>query len=307
MEKVTVPVSINHYNIAIVPDLSNRNDNKLYPRQLSDQSIYKSILGLIPSLAKDFGRLSMQKDKISLKPLNPLEIDNFNDIQPIVTVDLGKFGSKQNERIEYLNNRARNGKPNLNDDINDFIKTTETIYTKAIEKGFTADLWGFFHQGLDEYTFQISNPINSPKAKDKSRNILILITDGYIEIASQTRASCPSKQCRLLNTYQIEGFRKLCKGKDNNLEEIFKKSGYGITPVNNPVLENTEVLMLEVYDRSKSKSGRLTKHPSDFQILDLFWSDFFEKSNVRRFKIVEACNDEAELKTVIESFIKGGI
>ena len=247
---------IRHNNIVIVPDLSNRIDDSLYPRQLKDSDIINVTVSLFPDLIKSYNRLSMQKDKISLKLLNPLDVPNFNELEPNVTIDLGAFGTKQFERIDFINNKKD---ISLKKSIDSFLKTSKTIYDTAKTKGYTADLWGFFNQTLDEYYFTLTNPINSPKAKDTSRNILILLTDGYIEINTQSKQSCPEKKCRLLNYYQIEKFRDELN-KDNNqsnAKAFFSKSGYGIVPVQNENLKDVEVLMLEVYDRSKSESGRV--------------------------------------------------
>ena len=114
---------IRHNNIVIVPDLSNRIDDSLYPRQLKDSDIINVTVSLFPDLIKSYNRLSMQKDKISLKLLNPLDVPNFNELEPNVTIDLGAFGTKQFERIDFINNKKD---ISLKKSIDSFLKTSKT-------------------------------------------------------------------------------------------------------------------------------------------------------------------------------------
>lgn len=301
----TTQKEIPHYNIVIVPDLSNRLDKKLYPRQLDDSSVYNVVLKLIPSLIKDHGKLAMQKDKFSLRLINSLNVPDFNVMQPKLTIDFGKFETKQVERIDYINNK---GVKTINGDITEFKATAKKLYDEASTKGYTADIWGFFNQTLDGNYFKLSNPIENPnaKAKDVSKNILILVTDGYLDIKNQKESDCKDKICKWLTAERIDEFRTYYneKGKGKELIEVFKNSGFGLTPVVNENLSNIEILMLEVYDRSKDKGGRITKQPSDFEILKLFWNDFFEKSGAKRFEIRETCSSEADLETILNSFIR---
>ena len=55
------PREIIHYNIKIVSDLSNRLDNELYPRQLTDQIIINEVLDIYPTLYKEYNRLALAK------------------------------------------------------------------------------------------------------------------------------------------------------------------------------------------------------------------------------------------------------
>lgn len=299
------PKVITHYNIAMVPDLSNRIDQNVYRRQLHDSSVYRVVLKLIPELVHDNGRLTMQKDKFSLRLLNSYDVMNYNDLQPSLTIDLGGFGPEQMKRIDYLKNR---GNGTLEKDVRRFMTAVHAVYQEAMKKGYTADVWGFFNQSLKDTDFKLTEPIDHPeaRAKDVSRNILILITDGYVDIKDQDKSACKEKVCKWLSAAQIEKFRTYYHeaGKGQSLEAAFESSGYGLTPVANNSLADIEILMLEVYDRSKDASGRLTREPSDFEILNLFWSDFFKKSGVKRYKIVEACSSEAQLEASLRAFIQ---
>ena len=181
-------------------------------------------------MINNYNRLAFQKDKISYGLLNPLEIRNYNDLKDDLTIDLGKFGQNQFQRIDFIKNRKS---PTLEQSIGQFNDKIDEIYENSINRGsfYTADTWGFFKQVVDENYFKLTGPINTPKAKDVSRNVIILLTDGFIELAARnTPNSCPEKTCDLLNTYQIEKFRKYYNGLDRKipLKEAFQQSGLWI-------------------------------------------------------------------------------
>lgn len=302
------PRKITHFNIKIVSDLSNRLDNSLYPRQLSDQEIIDEILEVYPTLFDSYNRISLQKDKISYGLINPLEINNFNALKEDLTIDLGKFEFNQNKRIEFIMNRGKSNE-NLDFEIELFKQAIDTIYHEAINRKdyYTADTRGFFNQIIDEDYFSLTNPISSPKAKDVSRNVVILLTDGFVEIANRNSySSCPEKECDLLNNYQIEKFRNYYNNLKVkvSLKEAFLNSGFSLKPVNNPNLKNIEFLFLEINGRSKSISGRITKTPSDYEILKLFWEDFMEKEGVEKYAIKNVQTSTDDISLIVKKFLK---
>lgn len=302
--KSTIIKKIN-YNILIVSDLSNRLNENLYPRQLKDQEIIEVILKKVPQLSKNYNRLAFQKDKITYGLINPLEIKNFNEYKEKLTIDLGEFENNQFKRIDYLKNR---GDITLNDDIEKFSNSIDEIYSKAKQNDFTADTWGFFKQGIDKNTFKLTRPTNTIKAKDVSRDIVIMLTDGFIELASRNSAnSCKEKDCELLNTFQLEKFRKFYKENEDqytSMKEAFKSSGYGIKAVNNPNLNNVEFLLLEINGRSKSSSGRITENITDYEILKLFWEDFLYSEGAEKVEVVKVASSSSEIESVVSSFLE---
>lgn len=300
------PREITHYNIKIVSDLSNRLDRELYPRQLDDREIINEILQTFPELINNYNRLAFQKDKISYGLLNPLEVLNFNEYKDDLTIDLGKFGQNQFQRIDFIKNRKS---PTLEESKDQFNRKIEEIYKNSInrESFYTADTWGFFKQVVDENYFKLTDPINTTKAKDISRNVIVILTDGFIELAKRNSPnSCPEKTCELLNTHQIEKFRKYYNSLDRQipLKEAFQQSGYGLKPVNNPNLKNVEVLMLEFNGRSKTASGRITKTPTDFEILKLYWEDFLTKEGVKKVEIKNVQPSTENINQIVKEFLK---
>ena len=300
------PREITHYNIKIVSDLSNRLDSELYPRQLEDREIINEVLDIFPDLLNKYNRLAFQKDKISYGLLNPLEIRNYNEFKNDLTIDLGQFGTNQFKRIDFVKNRKS---PTLKEGKARFMKKIDEVYNSALNRGsfYTADTWGFFKQVVDENYFNLTDPINSVKARDVSRNVIILLTDGFVELADRNSpSSCPEKTCDLLNTHQIEKFRKYYNSLDKkiSLEEAFQQSGYGLKPVNNPNLKNVEVLMLEFNGRSKTASGRITKTPTDFEILKMYWEDFLIREGVKKMEIKNVQPSTDNIHQIVKAFLE---
>ena len=77
-----------------------------------------------------------------------------------------------------------------------------------------------------------------------------------------------------------------------------------LKPVNNPNLENIEFLILEINGRSKTKTGRITKSPSDFEIFKLFWSDFLEREGVTNYAVKNVQTSSDDINLIIRNFLK---
>jgi hypothetical protein len=76
-----------------------------------------------------------------------------------------------------------------------------------------------------------------------------------------------------------------------------------IRPVHNEALKNLEVLVMELYDRSLSKTGSATIQPTDMEIMKLFWTDWLRASKVKRFELHTIANSKAEAEKVVLNFL----
>ncbi|WP_157974410.1 hypothetical protein [Lewinella sp. IMCC34183] len=290
-----------HNNIVILPDLSNRTDQTLYPRNVTDEEIIGMVVDMFPDMTRYYHRRRSQRDKLTLQPINYNDVPNYTELEDALTFDLGVF-ENQGERASYLFDRSDN---NLSADIKKFKGTVPTFY-KGTENGYASDLYGFFRNRMkNQPLFQLTQARNNEAIVDDQRKVLILLTDGYMDLATDGPKSCPDKQCRRLTQHVLKDFRRDCKCSQNpdSAAEFFASSGYGIPPVDPANLEGVEVLMLEVYDRSKTTSGRKTVYPTDFDVLELFWTDFFKKSGAKRFHMVETAVSEAAIRTEIQNFL----
>jgi hypothetical protein len=292
---------IEHFNIIIVPDLSNRINSDLYPKQLADQEIIKTVADVFPECFQKGGRIVHQKDRLSLRLINQRQLPNFSELEEALSIDLGKFDLDQRARIEFIKNRAENS---LKDEIEEFKKTTDLIYESVGTKTIGVDIWNFFNQSVDESFLQLTNAASTSSIQDKARTIIILLTDGYIEAGSYGKEYCKENRCYYLSNHILEKFRAdHKKSNHSDIAETFRKSNYGIVPASNPHLKDVEVLALEFYDRSKTKGGNSTKYPNDFQINKLFWEDYLKNSGVKKFKIVEAKSFKGDIEKIIKDFV----
>jgi len=87
------------------------------------------------------------------------------------------------------------------------------------------------------------------------------------------------------------------------MKAFFEENNYGIVPVDNPRLQDVEVLVLEIYDRSLSQGGNAVVHPTDTETLKLFGSDWLEQSDVQKYKLHSLMNTEAEVEQVVMGFM----
>jgi hypothetical protein len=296
---------INHFNIIIAPDLSNRIDPSIYPKPVNDEEIVNVILSNIwPKILK-YRRSENQKDKYSVSFINK-GLTNLYDVDTDkLQIDFSTFDN-QRERIDFIKDRSEN---TLKLARKVFIKEYNRINDIAVAKPKGADLYNYF-KTLDGYTIKnkvehFKSASSSAVYRNKFRNILILITDGYIEAGIYKNRGCPEgNKCYYLSGNRIKEFRQEFKRSGmKDLTRFYEEGKYGIIPVDNKNIENLEVLVLEMYDRSLDTAGAATTYPTDKEILDLFWNDWLKKSGVKKFELRQVASTKQELEQVIFSFL----
>ena len=290
-------------NLIITPDLSNRIEG-LYPKPVSDVELITSIYrNYYPDIYRIKHRVMGQEDVIQFKFTNPAIIKKFKINLEGLTMDLSKMNLSQ--RIDFLANGG-------NDTA---LKTVDfevqNIYTKALENVTGGDVYNYFKK---EVTSTLIKKNKDPQIIDdtiietQQRNIIVLLTDGYIEAGLFGAKNCHDKKCLYLSKVKVNQFRNefLASGK-TDLKDFFKNSGYGIIPIENKNLANTEVFVSEMYDRSLNiKTGSQTVSPNDYEIMQLFWSDWLEKSGVKHYKLLSTANTEEDFLNELKLFIKEG-
>lgn len=294
-----------HYNTLIVPDLSNRVNPQMYPKQVDDESIVSEMLKLIDPKILRFGRDEGQQDVFSVSFINERVINLYDLEMGNLKIDFSSFDNQLN-RINYIKGLSQS---NLKEDISKFEDELARAYNSAKRETYGADIWSYF-KSLDKY--QVKGTIDTIKYRGGNtqyiqdyKNVMILMTDGYLESGIYDQTGCKvDNLCYFMSGRTIKKFREEFKSSGmSNIETFFDKKGYGIVPVDNPILENLEVLLLEAFDRSLDKSGNATVYPSDFEIMKLFWEDWMEKSGVKRFEIYQTAADVNEARQRISDFI----
>lgn len=307
-ESIVSVYDTKHYNLIIAPDLSNRIDQKHSAKPVTDTAIIFSILNNIDSdnkkknLLQSFNRSEDQKDRFSFSFINKQLISTYNTDMGNLSIDFSRFDT-QLARIEYVKGYKEES---LGDDIHKFKTEIEHVYSKAERNYFGADIWSYF-KGLN--SFDILSKTDTVTYLEKKyvnsyKNILVLLTDGYIEAGLYGKKACSNNQCYYLSSGRIKAFRKAYTDSGmGNMEEFFYKNEYGIIPINNPLLADLEVLVIEVKDRSIDPAGNATVFPTDFDIIKLFWTDWMEKSNVKKFSIKPAFASKKEGEQEMLEFI----
>jgi hypothetical protein len=293
-----------HFNMMIVPDLSNRIDTEMRPKPVSDQRIIQSILGNIQDgFLKSQGRRTNQKDRFQLLFTNQTLITKHRINTEDLLLDFSQF-DKQKHRIDYIKGRGDNGSFNV--DLSKMDNEVGELYKSAKQDIGGADIWSFM-KNLNSSkikvpgSIQTSRTMDGEEYKNEYRNILILLTDGYIEAGRYSN----KKLCPSLSQNRMSQFRKsfIRNGNDRTIEQFFTDEGYGITPIMNPLLKEIEIIVMELDDRSVNQNGNATEDISDMDIIKLFWSDWLTKSGVKKYELYSKAASESEVDNNIKDFI----
>ena len=174
-------------------------------------------------------------DKFSVDLINKGLIGIYKINTEALNIDFGPFADNQLARIDYIMGRSDR---KLKNDINSFNTEYLRINTKAGLANHGADIWTYFNSGIDasivKASFKKGNTIQT------YRNILILMTDGYIEAGIYGKGYDLSKQ-------KVDAFRKAyLKAGASNLERFLDLNPqFKINPVNNQYLTNLVPLCLQ--------------------------------------------------------------
>jgi len=303
-EKSADEVALTHFNVVFAPDLSNRINSKMHPRPLHDPQIVSRVLNNIYPKILNHQRSDNQLDKFSVSLINKKLLNEYNINKSELSIDFSRF-KNQRERIDYIKGRSE---ASLETDVQKFEEEFNRLNQVAAERTFGADVWSYLHAGVDNLIVQEEkDPIifNGTTYRNQFRNVLILLTDGYIEAGIYNKQGCPEDNtCYYLSGDRVSQFRQAFKKSGaKDMKAFFDDNNYGIVPVDNPHLAELEVLVLEMYDRSLSQSGSATVHPTDTDILKLFWSDWLEKSGVKRYELRSMMTTEEEVEEIVLDFM----
>lgn len=256
-----------NYNISILIDLSDRISTTKYPNPTMEY--YQRDLGYIKSISEAFTnhvrnkKIKLMNDNIQVffNP-NPLNSE-INDISKKLKIEVDKSKATK-EFINTINTTYEN--------------ETKKIYSLALkdDKYIGSDTWNFFQNNINDYCIE-----------DNHRNILVILTDGYIYYKdSNFKEDNYSTYLtpELITSYGLNN--KSWKEKIEN-----KKIGYLKA---NDNLSNLEILVLGV--------NPSTKNPYEGKVIKEIWSNWFKEMNVKRFEIKETALP-SNMDKVIKDFI----
>ncbi|MCP1384064.1 hypothetical protein [Runella salmonicolor] len=295
-----------HYNIKIAVDLSNRITNPSYKCSISDIDIVNSILNLIYPTITNYQRKINQYDKYELDFINKKHINDYSVNTQNCVIDLAKFKNNQLLRNEYLGvfkstSQFKTEKLNF---LNEFTKLIQAVNAN---NDHGSDLFTYL-QNLTEQdiiTKELVVEDENEKLINKTENIIIILTDGYIETSNINDNNKMSKD---LSFDKINSFRNdfIANGHGENIDVFFKNNKYGIIPTKNALLANTKILVMQLFDRNAT-SGKNKYEPSDMEIIKLFWTDWLLRSGVKQenFKLIQNTETTSPIKAeqIICSFL----
>jgi len=258
-------------NITILLDLSDRVEPTKYPAKPEHYQRDIEIVSYFTELFKQEmsnkgAYKSDGKIKVIFSP-RPAD-DEINTIASNLNVDLSKARDNKHKKEIYDNITI------------DFKSNLEKIYSKTIEtkKYPGSDIWRFFKNDVADYALA-TDPVY--------RNILVVLTDGYL-FHEDSKDKNKNRTAYLLpNTVQKNGLR------NSNWQSKFQEGDYGFISTRED-LENLEVLVLEI---SPSPS-----HKNDEDVIKAYLEKWFQEMNVKNYEIYNSDLPEYT-KTRISKFM----
>ena len=297
-----------HFNVKVVPDLSNRIVNKNYIQP--DDLIVQQFADLIyPDIINNDSKIN-QYDVFTLDFINKKHINEYN-VNPVI-IDLKQFKNEQIKRNEYLG--VFKDTSEFKKDRFLLVNTVKELSEKINKNNdHGADIYAYFKElndiQIDTSTVDIVDTDSKDIIHNTNDNVIILLTDGYIETGV---INDDQKMSSSLSADKIAKFRKdyISNGKPKgiSLNDFFNQNGYGITPIKNSLLKNVRVLVLQLFDRGKTSAGNRNSEPTDIDIIKLFWNDWLIKSGVNQENIgLYTCYDTYDAVStndILKKFLK---
>lgn len=255
-------------NISIFLDLSDRISPEKYPNP--SMEYYQRDLGYIETISKSF------ENYLKGKPIRQTndQIQIYFEPEPLNF----KINSlAKNLKLSFDKNNT--SKESLSKISPIYKSNSEKIYNLAIaDKNFIgSDIWKFFKNKVKDYCI-----------KDNHRNILIILTDGYM-YHKDSKFTEGNKSSFLTPEYIRE--KKL---NTSNYKELFAKNKLGFIPATQN-LENLEVLVLGINPDKKN--------PYEEDVIYLYWEDWLKNMGVKKEEIKSA-DLPTNLNSVVDKFIK---
>ncbi|MBP1221645.1 hypothetical protein [Flavobacterium sp. 1355] len=266
-EVITKNPAAENYNISILLDLSDRISLKKNPNPTMEY--YQRDLGYIKSVSEAFTqhlktkRIRQIDDKMQLffnpEPLDP-EINSISENLKIAI-------NKNNVSKGFLNSINEN-----------YASKTSKIYSSAIKDDnfIGSDIWNFF-----------DTKVKDQCVEDNYRNILIVLTDGYIfhkntVITQGNRTSYITPELIRKNDLNMQNWNKK-----------FDEQDFGFIQVDED-LSNLEVLVLGIHPDNKN--------PYEEKVIKAYWTKWFTEMKIKHFEIKNA-DLPSNMEKIIQDFI----
>jgi hypothetical protein len=274
----TSPVN-KQLSINILWDLSDRIDTTKNP---ASPQFYQRDVEIIKTFTELFRKDMDQKGAYNAKGkirvfFTPLPSNNdINVIAQNLSIDLSKYsgqGSTKQKKEIYDNIT-----PSFVNNAYQIYRLTE-ITNKGNKDWDGSDIWRFFKNDVDQCIESDTN----------YRNILVLLTDGYI-YHRDSKERVGNKTAYILPE-TLKPFRG-----NNDWKQLFEKGQYGLISTRKD-LQNLEVLVLEINPSQDYKD--------DEDYIKIYLKKWFENMGVKKSEVYNTDLPEYTKKR-IESFLNNG-
>jgi len=254
-------------NISVLLDLSDRINPEKYPSP--SMEFYLRDIGYLKSVARSFETHLINKKLITIN-------DNLQ-----VYIDPEPSDKTLNEKLQILKvsfNKNNVTKKGILETSIKYDSISDLIYKAAIKDDHYvgSDTWRFFKNKVNDYCIE-----------EGYRNILILLTDGYIyhkntKIMDENRT-----------TYLTPQYIKHFGLNSSKWQEKFSQQDFGFIS-NNENLSDLEVLILGINPD--------IKNPHEEDVIRAYWSKWLEEMNVKYYEIKQA-DLPSNMDKIIREFI----
>jgi hypothetical protein len=255
--------SSDNLNISFLLDLSDRISPAKNPN--AAMPYYKRDVEYIKSIEKAFINHVKRKKIIKLNE----QMQVFFDPTP---QDPSINAISQSLKVKVDKNTT---KASLSSIDKTFTEIPQKIYLSAIKskKYFGSDIFNFFQKKVKKYCIS-----------DKHRNILVILTDGYMYHIDSKYVSGNQ------SSYITPGYIKSKKLNTINFESEMDKNKIGFIPATTG-LKDLEVIVIGI---NPSKSN-----PFEEEVINQFWTDWLKKMGVKTFYL-----NGAELPSDIDPILQ---
>jgi len=255
----------NNYNITIMIDLSSRISKS--NQQKRDSAYIVSISNLFNNHIK-LKKLGLLKDKIQVL-FHPIPSNNnINELSQQLKISYEKGVSK-----------------------NEVIPKTKELYTTVPSKIYNLAKMDYEknnnYPGSDTWSF-FKEDINDQAIEECYRNILIILTDGYMFYENNKRDEGPRKNYLLTRTIKDYNLNNSGWGK------TMKEKNIGFIPANSN-LDDIEILVLGIDSENN-------KNPYEVDVITKFWENWFKEMGVKKSK-VKKTDLPSNMEVVINEFL----
>lgn len=283
------------YNLLIAPDLSNRIVGSIYPKPIHDTTL---ILGLLDRIETEF--LGINNRKLGQRDVYKLDFINKGILNKHVInsknteINLRTVGSNTADHSAYIRNH-------LDTDVSKFKNEVQSVYRYSENHLAGSDIWNYFNETIHTSLIQIPDATvpntGEHKVVRKNENIVVLLTDGYIENKNKQAGY-------VLDQTLIAKIRKefLASGSKDLKQFIVANRDYQLMKTSKN-LHGLHVIVMEVMDRSLDAQGVAKVQPTDFQILQIVWEIWLKDSGAKKVEIHQAVDNSTQFFKILSSFM----